>query len=65
MEFADLNKKVCFVISDKRKKDIFISIFNLLKCSSSQINLTINKNTFHIQFIYKSHLCLFYLKLYF
>lgn len=65
MEFADLNKKVCFVISDKKKKDIFISIFNLLKCSSSQINLTINKNTFHIQGMDKSHVCLFDLKLYF
>ena len=65
MEFADHDKKVCFVISDKRKKDIFISIFNLLKSSSSQINLTINKTTFHVQGMDKSHVCLFDLKLYF
>lgn len=65
MEFAHHDKKVCFVISDKRKKDIFISIFNILKSSSSQINLTINKITFHIQGMDKSHVCLFDLKLYF
>jgi len=65
MEFAYHDKKVCFVISDKRKKDIFISIFQLLKSSSSQINLTINKTTFHVQGMDKSHVCLFDLKLYF
>lgn len=65
MEFADHDKKVCFVISDKKKKDIFISIFNLLKCASSQINLSINKQTFHIQGMDKSHVCLFDLKLYY
>ena len=63
MDFAYHDKKVCFVISDKRKKDIFISIFQLLKSSSSQINLTINKTTFHIQGMDKSHVCLFDLKL--
>ena len=63
MEFAHHDKKVCFVISDKKKKDAFISIFNLLKSSSSQINLTINKTTFHIQGMDKSHVCLFDLKL--
>jgi proliferating cell nuclear antigen len=65
MEFADQDKKVCFVISDKRKKDIFISIFHLFKNSTTQINLTINKNTFHVQGMDKSHVCLFDLKLYF
>lgn len=65
MELAHHDKKVCFVISDKRKKEIFISIFNLLKSSSSHINLTINKNTFHIQGMDKSHVCLFDLKLHF
>ena len=48
-----------------KKKDIFISIFNLLKCASSQINLSINKQTFHIQGMDKSHVCLFDLKLYY
>lgn len=65
MEFAHHDKKVCFVISDKKKKDIFISIFSLLKSSSSQINLTINKTTFHVQGMDKSHVCLFDLKLYY
>ena len=63
MEFAHHDKKVCFVISDKRKKEIFISIFSILKNSSSQINLTINKITFHVQGMDKSHVCLFDLKL--
>ena len=65
MEFAHHDKNVCFVINDKRKKEIFISIFHLLKSSSSQINLTIKKNTFQIQGMDKSHVCLFELKLYF
>lgn len=54
-----------FKISDKKKKELFTSIFHLLKSSSSQINLTLNKNTFHIQGMDKSHVCLFDLKLYY
>lgn len=65
MEFANIEKKVCFVISDKKKKDIFISIFSLLKNSSSCINLNIDKTTFHIQGMDKSHVCLFDLKLHY
>ena len=57
------NKKAAFVISDKRKKDVFICIFQLLKNSTSQINLIINKTTFHVQGMNKSHVCLFDLKL--
>jgi proliferating cell nuclear antigen len=57
-------KKAAFFISNKRKKDVFISIFQLLKNSTSQINLTINKTLFHIQGMDKSHVCLFDLKLY-
>jgi proliferating cell nuclear antigen len=56
-------KKTAFIIIDKRKKDAFISIFQLLKNSTSQINLTINKTTFHVQGMDKSHVCLFDLKL--
>ena len=59
------DKKVEFVINDKKKKEIFISIFNLFKNSSTHINLSINKNTFHVQGMDKSHVCLFDLKLYF
>jgi proliferating cell nuclear antigen len=64
MEYSS-GKKVEFVINDKKKKEIFISIFNLLKSSSSHINLSINNNTFHVQGMDKSHVCLFDLKLYF
>ena len=53
------NKKMEFRIVDKKKKEIFISIFQLIKSSSSQINLTIEKNSFHIQGMDKSHVCLF------
>ena len=59
----DKDKQAGFVISDKRKKEIFISIFNLLKCSSSQINLTINATKLHVQGMDKSHVCLFDLEL--
>jgi proliferating cell nuclear antigen len=50
-------------ISDKKKKDIFNSIFNLLKSSSSQINAIFENNKLHIQGIDKSHVCLFELNL--
>lgn len=61
MEYSS-DKKVEFVISDKKKKDVFISIFQLFKNSSSHINLTIDKTTFHVQGMDKSHVCLFDLK---
>lgn len=50
-------------IEDKKKKDIFISIFSLLKSSSSQINATFETDVLHIQGMDKSHVCLFDLKL--
>ena len=62
MEYSS-DKKVEFVINDKRKKEIFISIFQLFKNSAFQINLTINKTTFHVQGMDKSHVCLFDLKI--
>jgi proliferating cell nuclear antigen len=52
-----------FKICDKKKKDSFISLFNLLKNSSSQINATFDKNNLHIQGMDKSHICLFELNL--
>lgn len=52
-----------FTISDKKKKDLFISIFQVLKNCASQLNLILNKNTFHIQGMDKSHVCLFDLSL--
>jgi proliferating cell nuclear antigen PCNA len=53
-----------FQIKDKKKKEIFNSIFHLLKNSSSQINLMLKKDVAHIQGMDKSHICLFDLKLY-
>jgi proliferating cell nuclear antigen len=50
-------------ISDKKKKDLFIYIFNLLKNSSSQINASLSQDVMHIQGMDKSHVCLFDLKL--
>jgi proliferating cell nuclear antigen len=52
-----------FTISDKKKKETFISIFHLLKSSSSQINATFHNNKLHIQGMDKSHVCLFDLNL--
>jgi len=52
-----------FKIKDKKKKDMFISIFSLLKNASSLIHLTVTPTTFHIQGMDKSHVCLFDLSL--
>lgn len=53
-----------FKITDKKKKELFISVFQLLKNTSSTINLVLDKDMFHIQGMDKSHICLFDLKLY-
>jgi proliferating cell nuclear antigen PCNA len=50
-------------ISDKKKKELFISIFNLLKSSSSHINAKFYPDKMHIQGMDKSHICLFDLNL--
>jgi proliferating cell nuclear antigen len=50
-------------VSDKKKKDLFISIFSLLKNSSSQINATFSSDIMHVQGMDKSHVCLFDLTL--
>jgi proliferating cell nuclear antigen len=46
-------------ISDKKKKDIFISLFQLLKNCSSHVNISFDSETLHIQGMDKSHVCLF------
>lgn len=46
-------------INDKKKKDLFISIFQLLKNSSSHINASFTSDNMHIQGMDKSHICLF------
>ena len=50
-------------INNKKKKDIFVSIFHILKSCSSTTNLIVNTTTFHIQGMDKSHICLFDLRL--
>ena len=51
-------------IDDKKKKDLFISTFQLLKNSSTHINASFNVDNVHIQGMDKSLVCLFdlYLK---
>jgi len=50
-------------ISEKKKKDSFISLFHVLKNCSSSINARLTADIFHIQGIDKSHICLFDLKI--
>lgn len=50
-------------LKDKQKKDTFISIFQLLKNASSQINVMFDPEQCHIQGMDKSHICLFDLSL--
>jgi hypothetical protein len=52
-----------FQIRDKQKKDVFVSIFQVLKNCSSIIHCTFEKEFLHIQGIDKSHVCLFDVKL--
>lgn len=46
-------------ISDKKKKDVFVSLFQILKNCSSLISTKINSEFLHIQGMDKSHVCLF------
>jgi len=50
-------------ISDKSKKDIFISLFQLLKSCSSAITIYFNNDHIYIQGMDKSHVCLFEIKI--
>lgn len=50
-------------IAEKRKKELFISIFQLLKNSTTNVNATFNKDAMFIQGMDKSHVCLFDLEL--
>jgi proliferating cell nuclear antigen PCNA len=49
-------------ITDKKKKELFISLFNVLKNCSSLINVTFETELLHIQGMDKSHICLFDVK---
>jgi proliferating cell nuclear antigen PCNA len=50
-------------ITDKKKKEIFVSLFNVLKNCSSLINVIFESELLHIQGMDKSHICLFDVKL--
>jgi len=50
-------------ISDKKQKDIFISLFQLLKNCSSHININFYNENLHIQGMDKSHICLYDVKI--
>lgn len=51
------------LITDKKKKDIFVSLFQVLKNCSSFINSMFDQNEIHIQGMDKSHICLFDVKI--
>ncbi len=46
-------------INDKKKKDLFVSLFHIIKSCSSTINLQLTSDSMHIQGMDKSHICLF------
>lgn len=50
-------------ISDKKKKEMFVSVFQVLKNCSSLICANFETNRLHIQGMDKSHICLFDIKL--
>jgi proliferating cell nuclear antigen len=50
-------------ISDKKKKDLFVSLFQVLKNCSTLICITFENELAHIQGMDKSHVCLFDVKL--
>lgn len=50
-------------ISDKTKKDIFISLFQLLKSCSSIVTICFNDEHMYIQGMDKAHVCLFDIKI--
>jgi proliferating cell nuclear antigen PCNA len=52
-----------FTITDKEKKDKFVSMFNVLKNCSSLINMTFDTQLLHIQGMDKAHICLFDVKI--
>jgi len=52
-----------FIISDKDKKELFISLFQILKNCSSNISCIFETEFLHIQGMDKSHVCLFDVKI--
>jgi proliferating cell nuclear antigen len=52
-----------FVVSNKDKKDIFVSLFQVLKSCSTLINCNFESEFLHIQGMDKSHVCLYDVKI--
>ena len=50
------------IISDKLKKDTFVTIFQILKNFTNSIHLVFNNNHLYIQGMDKSHVCLYDIK---
>jgi proliferating cell nuclear antigen len=50
-------------INDKKKKETFVSLFQVLKSCTSLVNITFEIEFAHIQGMDKSHVCLFDVKL--
>jgi proliferating cell nuclear antigen len=50
-------------INDKKKKDMFVSIFQVLKNCSTLISVTFEHDLMHIQGMDKTHICLFDVKI--
>jgi proliferating cell nuclear antigen len=53
--------RIC--IRDKKKKEIFVSLFQVIKSCSTLINATFEEEALRIQGLDKSHICLYNVKL--
>jgi hypothetical protein len=52
-----------FTIKEKSKKDIFISLFQVLKNCSSLVNMMFKEDHLYVQGMDRAHVCLFDLKI--
>lgn len=52
------------IISEKHKKDLFISLFSIIKKSSSHCNMIFEEEYIHIQGMDKTHICLYDVKIF-
>ena len=57
------DKKTAFVITDAKKKDMFLSMIQLFKQTTGQLNIQLTTQRLHMQGMDKSHVCLFDLTL--
>ena len=64
MHFIIVNHKMRLSISEKTKRDIFISLFQLLKSASSFVTIIFLEDHAYIQGMDSSHVCLFDIKIY-